>query len=442
MNHRVLTFLLVGSLWASLLPAETTLPGIFSDGVVLQRGLPILIWGNAPKGEKVTVSFRDASGSTEADQDNKWRIELPAQMPGGPFTLFIQGSNKIELKDVYVGDVWLASGQSNANIRTEKPIPETERQETIRQFTGYMKGYNNDIYPLCTWTTGLTWYQLAWVFARDIAEKEKVPIGILCCAQGGSGINQFMVQPHNKVYPSCYERLIEPLLPFRIKGVIWWQGENNTWERCPTMDEPNIRYHKEMIVVVEGWRKIWNQGEFPFLYVQLQRSNSPDLPNNLFSWPTIRDGQRLALSIPNTAMVVSFDVTTGNLHPPFPEKTIIAKRMAVAAEALAYGKMNLEWSGPVFESAKKEGDNVVIRFTHAGKNLVAREGDLKEFEIRSGDGKWTETKAIITANTVVIPSAGLAPPLRVRYACKSYPRGNLYNSDELPASPFITDEIR
>lgn len=466
-RHIVATFILAGlGALASSARAEVKLPEVFSDGAVLQRGVPIVVWGYAAAGEKVTVTLDGQSASAVAEKikakggtkhlpaDSWWQVALPARKAGGPFTMTVKGANTIEVKDVLVGDVWLASGQSNMDVRTPKPIAEADRRPTVRQFTGHHPGYKKGAYPLGKWTTGGYWYLTAWPFAKAVADSQKVPVGILCCARGGSPVSTWRAQkkfhaPHPK-YPACYSLYIEPIMPFRIKGAIWWQGENDSWGLAS--DRKRLRYRDAFSEVITGWRKEWGQGDFPFLYVQLQRrpASKPfaatptawqwgNLGQSL-NWIHIRDGQRLTLALPSTAMVVSFDVTpSGDLHPTASEKQKIGRRLALAAEAVAYGK-DVEWSGPLFKAVSIKDGKVVVEFTHTTGGLVAQGGALKEFQVGNSRG-FADVDAAIEGNTVTFPAKGLPRSFQVRYAWHIYPHGNLYNGKGLPASPFLSDPV-
>jgi prepilin-type N-terminal cleavage/methylation domain-containing protein/prepilin-type processing-associated H-X9-DG protein len=234
------------------------------------------------------------------------------------------------------------------------------------------------------------------------------------------------------------------VLPFRIKGVIWWQGENDTWGHNRT-EEGRERYHKTFAAVIAGWRKAWGQGDFPLLFVQLQSRAKPGAlvgeVENGPGWQLVRDGQRLTASLPNTAMVVSFDATPrGELHPTSAEKQVVAGRLAQAAEAVAYVR-KVEWSGPLLKTARRTDMDVVLTFTHVGKGLAAKGAELKDFQIKPADGEWVDASAKIVGETVVIPAGGLKGPLRVRYGYRAHPIGNLCNAAGLPASPFLTDGI-
>ena len=182
--------------------------------------------------------------------------------------------------------------------------------------------------------------------------------------------------------------------------------------------------------MIADWRRAWGQGEFPFLFVQIAPYSGMT--------PEIREAQLLtAKTVKNTAMTVTIDCGDANdIHPA--DKQPVGARLALAARALAYGE-KLEYSGPVFESMETQGAATILRFTHSGGGLVAKDGELKGFTIAGADEVFHPAKAEIRGDTVVVSADGVSEPLAVRYAWANVPEGNLYNRAGLPASPFRTD---
>jgi len=219
-----------------------------------------------------------------------------------------------------------------------------------------------------------------------------------------------------------YNGMIAPLLPYAIRGVIWYQGEANVGRER--------QYRTLFPAMIADWRRAWNQGDFPFLFVQIApfQGISPEIREaQLLSWQQTK----------NTAMAVTLDCGDANdIHPI--HKQPVGARLALAARALAYGE-KIEYSGPVFESMKTRGLEAVLNFTHLGGGLVAKEGDLKGFTIAGTDKIFHPAKAEIRGNTVVVSAANVSSPVAVRYAWANSPEGNLFNRAGLPASPFRTD---
>ncbi len=228
----------------------------------------------------------------------------------------------------------------------------------------------------------------------------------------------------------CFNAMIAPLLNYTIKGVIWYQGESNAGYP--------IGYAKKFSAMIADWREKWREGEFPFIYVQLPNYGEP------FDHPTesgmagLREAQLQTLSVPNTGMAVTIDIGEWNdIHPL--DKGDVGKRLALAAEKVAYGNNKIVYSGPIYKSVKIEGARAVVSFTNVGTGLVSKGGHLRTFEICGADGKYVWANATIRDNEVVVWSDSVSVPVAVRYAWADTPTGaNLYNREGLPASPFET----
>ena len=219
--------------------------------------------------------------------------------------------------------------------------------------------------------------------------------------------------------------MIKPIEPYAIKGVLWYQGESIT--------EGLQLYPVAMEHVITSWRQEWEQGEFPFYFVQLA---AEDAESNR---PEVREAQAQALKVPNTAMAVAMD--TGektNVHPK--NKQELCDRLARIARANVYGE-KIEYYGPMYDSMQVEGQSIRVKFTHLGGGLVAKGGDLKWFQVAGADRNFVDAVAKIDGSTIVVTAAGVPAPVAVRYAWHRWPEGaNLYNREGLPASPFRTDD--
>jgi sialate O-acetylesterase len=230
-----------------------------------------------------------------------------------------------------------------------------------------------------------------------------------------------------------YNGMIAPLLNYTIKGVIWYQGESNT-------GRPR-EYRKMFPALIADWRRQWNQGDFPFLYVQLANyMQAKDQPSES-NWAELRDAQLKTLSVPNTAMAVTIDIGEWNdVHPL--DKEDVGKRLALGAQKVAYGDDKVVYSGPIYQSMKIEGNKIALTFTHVGSRLIAKGGgELKYFAIAGADKKFVWAKAKIEGDKVIVWNDDITNPVAVRYAWADNPEGaNLYNKEGLPASPFRTDE--
>jgi sialate O-acetylesterase len=221
---------------------------------------------------------------------------------------------------------------------------------------------------------------------------------------------------------ALYNAMIAPLTPFPITGVIWYQGENNADEITGSV------YAQLMRTMIDEWRASWGQGDFPFLYVQIANWNKGG------DWPNLRDQQRKALNVRNTAMAVTIDIGDGeNIHPV--DKQDVAYRLALAARALEY-KEDVEYSGPLFRQIIQQNGTLILLFDHEGGGLVAKDGALRGFEIAGNGEKYHAAMAKIEGDTVVLSSQMVKDPSHVRYGWAPNPDCNLYNGDGLPASPF------
>jgi len=230
-----------------------------------------------------------------------------------------------------------------------------------------------------------------------------------------------------------YNAMIAPLLNYKIKGVIWYQGESNTAKP--------LEYQKLFPAMIGDWRQKWNQGDFPFLYVQLANfMEVKDQPSES-NWAELREAQLKTLAVPNTAMAVAIDLGEWNdIHPL--NKEDVGKRLALAAQKVAYGDEKVVYSGPIYQSMKIEGNKIILTFTHIGGGLVVQGGsEPKYFAIAGADKKFAWAKAKIEGNKIVVWNDKVTNPVAVRYAWADNPEGaNLYNKEGLPASSFRTDE--
>ncbi len=405
-----------------------TLPSFISDGMVLQHDADIPLIGGCLKDGPVAISLLDQTIISKCI-NRRWEAHLPPLKPGGPWELSIEeGGSELVLTDVYAGDVWLAAGQSNMGEEigfsgegTETPL--------VRLFKNAY--YTDPLHGVHRWKTFRESYifsTIAGNFAKKISSYAQIPVGIIDSSHGSTSLACWQKDGR------CFAEQIKSFLHFPIKGVIWWQGEVDTAAGSPA------DYAKNFARLIRDWRGQWGLGALPFLYVQLQRYSPLDwFKTRKEGWPHLREEQRQALSVDNTAMVVSFDLTDGDLHPR--NKEPIASRLALAAEALVYGEPQ-EYSGPLYSDAFLEGESVMIRFSHA-EGLVTCDGEpLRDVEVMDGDGVLHAVKADMTDNGLMISVRGIKKPRAVRYAYKDYPLGNLCNSAALPASPFVTGTLK
>ncbi len=627
--------------------AEPRLPHLFSDHMVLQRDMDLRFWGWADPGESIDVTLAGISRHAIAASDSRWSVSLPPLPAGGPFVLEVRGKTTLLLRDVVIGEVWIASGQSNmtyalggaANAAQEVP---KANDPDLRFFTVPKRiaiQTQNDTLPaaweICSSDTAKSFSAVAYFFARDLRRTLGVPVGVILSAwpgtageewtdpeslrrdpifqpiaarwdstspddksfaaaprrlslefddfellpalpdapavpfssfddgssrvstggvwsyswhdapdaafelvtpghggkgyaarisgtltgaddsrwevrfrsdgapmdlsvyagvrfwvrgngsylfrtlqpsifdwddygsnllkaapewkeitvlfkdlkQAGWGVQEnFTLNQISGFYISAmtdladpprppsglYDGMIAPLLNFRIRGAIWYQGESNT--------DRAFQYRSLLPAMIRGWRAGWKEGDFPFLIVQLpNQGHSAEFADSW--WAELREAQLLtAKSVPNTGLAVTIDVgEAGNLHPP--RKAEVGDRLALWALGTTYGK-KLEYSGPLYESMRVEGNRVRLNFAHAGGGLQAKGEEPLGFTIAGADKKFHHATARIEGNSVMVSSSEVAMPVAVRYAWGDSPECNLYNKEGLPASPFRTDDWR
>jgi len=645
MKRIALSLIGCACLLGSTLYAQVRLPRLVSDGMVLQQGKSMHIWGWAAPGEKVSVRFNEKTYAAVTAGDTKWSLSLPAMQAGGPYEMTITASNTITLHDVLVGEVWVCSGQSNMDLPMERlkdkyaGIIARAANANIRHFTVPLR-YNFQA-PQEDITSGswekadpvsvLHFSATAYFFGLNLYEKYHTPIGLIRSSVGGSPAeawlsgdalqafphylavankwkdsdyiskvkndeNAAVINWYNRVwqedkgmhdskkwYDTAYDAsawpvmqelpgywedkglprtngvvwfrkeidipaavagqpallllgnaidrdsvylngaflgttgyqypprkypvangllkpgknilvvrvinsagkggfykdkpyalqaggqtidlttswqyqpgmssgpapgtttfqyqpqglfngMITPLLPYAIKGVIWYQGESNTSRAT--------EYRQLFPAMIRNWRQQWRQGDFPFLYVQLANFMQARQQPSESQWAELREAQRLTLSEPATGMAVACDIGEWNdIHPL--NKADVGRRLALAAQKIAYGDKKVVYSGPVFQSMKASGNKIILSFTNTGSGLVAKGGDVKYVAIAGDDKKFVWAQAVIKNNTVAVWNDNIAHPVTVRYAWADNPEGaNLYNREGLPASPFSTDTSR
>lgn len=463
------------------------MPMVYSDNMVLQRDIPLNISGIADAGGKVTIEINGQRQTTKAGENGKWSITLSPLKAGGPYTLAIRAKSKSLLyKNVLVGEVWICSGQSNmafmlkqavtakediagaknSNIRLfdMKPRWETNAVEwdaSVLDSLSRLQYYKETVWKECTPENAASFSAIGYHFGKMLADSLGVPVGLINNAVGGSPCeswidrrtlqyelpdmledytNNDMIQDwvrgraalnvkqaKNKLqrhpYEPCYlfESGILPLAKYPIKGVVWYQGESNAH---------NMElYEKLFPMMVNSWRKNWNNSSLPFIYVQLSSLNRP-------SWPWFRDAQRRLMdSIPNTCMVVSSDKGDSlDVHPRM--KKEIGERAGRWTLNRVYSMGNVTPSGPLFRSVSFKESVAYITFDYAHGLSSSDKKPLRTFEIAGADKVYYPAKAEIVGDMVKIWSDKVEKPESVRYGWQPFTRANLVNSDGLPASTF------
>ncbi len=483
----------------AVLSAQIRLPAIISDNMVLQQKSVIRLWGWSQPGGNVSVlaGWSKKPVKTTAGADGTWTLELKTIQAGGPYTLRFSGSNTIEIKNVLLGEVWLASGQSNMEFFMAKTsggytgvlnyaeeikaadypqirmidIPNKVADDPQTDFNGRWK--------ICSPQTADTFSAVAYYFARSVHTSTGFPVGIINATWGGTPAESWtrkeilendssfrvILDRYNKQceeYPVAFEKykadldkwkadtskakgaaprepvgphyskspyklyngMIAPVLPYTLKGTIWYQGEDNAGRAA--------QYRRLFPAMIENWRRDFSNPDMPFYFVQI----SPHRSQN----PEIRDAQLYTLrTVPHTGMAVTTDNGDSlDIHPR--NKKLVGERLALWALKNDYGKQRTVVSGPLYKSMKIEGNKIRIQFDYAD-GLMAKDGaDLKEFSIAGADKNlFFPAKATIEGNSILVWSEAVPEPSAVRFAWRNVPLPNLYNKAALPASPFRTD---
>jgi sialate O-acetylesterase len=439
------------------LSAEVRLSHMFGDNMVLQRDMPLKVWGIAEPGETVEVMLCDDNTSVIADQEGNWMATLPARKAGKNLQLTARGGNlaregrvnSVTITNVAMGEVWVCVGQSNM----EKPIgihpgqnpcpnyeqeiasadyPEIRLMEIPPAGSGVpVKDVANLKWLICTPQNicvkrggGYGFSACAYFFGREIHRELKVPVGLIAASASGERCEPFTPPTGNR-----FNAMICPIIPFGIRGALWYQGESNIAD--------GMQYCEKMKALINGWRKAWKQGDFPFGFVQITPAQYfADAPEKVaFFW----EAQTAMLAIPNTGMAATHDIGS------YPDchginKQDVGKRLALWALARTYGQKDLVYSGPLYKRMAVEGGKVRIHFDFARSGLVSNDGKpLTWFTIAGEDKKYVAATAVIEGDSVVVSNEAVAKPVAVRFAWSQAAAPNLANKEGLPASAFRTD---
>ncbi|QOY96605.1 sialate O-acetylesterase [Massilia sp. UMI-21] len=449
--------------------AEVRLPAILSDHMVLQRAARVPVWGWAAPDEAVTVRFGSQSRSTRAGPDGRWRVDLDlsgaTQAPG---LLAVRGeANELVVNDVLVGEVWLASGQSNM----EKPLGEKRGQRPtfgaeeaiadadqpdMRLFKvakSKAERPADDVQGAWVRSTPASvvaseFSAAAYHFGRRLKSALGTPVGLIDATWGGTRIESWTpteplaphtLPPERKDRPATmYNGMVAGLAPFALKGALWYQGESNI---LGTDDGP--AYTPKMEAMIARWRRAFER-ELPFYYVQLAPHlysvvRADQVLHGAESLPRLREAQADALRIPHTAMIVTTDLADDlrDIHPR--DKRSVGLRLANLALALSYGRPGIEPFGPRFRAVRFTDGQAILSFDHAG-GLAARDGKpLDWFEIAGSDGQYHPATAAIVGSEVVASSPLVADPKSVRFGWHEAATPNLVNRAGLPALPFRSE---
>lgn len=476
MKSRVILLLL----WLTAnLRADVACPPIFGDRMVLQRDLPVAVWGTANPGESVTVKFARQSHSTEADASGRWRVTLaPLAASARPRKLTVRGVNTLAFSDVLVGEVWFCSGQSNM----EKPLGPRKGQKPTDEFEVELTRADNPALRIfqvphhakprvdgvtLAWLrcnadalTRANFSAAAYYFGRELQRELGVPVGLIHSSFGGTRIEAWMppeafagnsllsdlpAQPYQAWVEGVqatelYQSMVAPFMRFTVRGFLWYQGEAN----C--MNAEGLLYAAKTRALVTSWRAAWGRPDAPFYSAQLapfaySRQKNWEKQLTPHALPAIWEAQVSALNLPHTGLIPTSDLAGNGLdiHPT--NKRDVGLRFARLALADSYGRSEIAAQAPRLKSSKWIGQSTfILEFDHA-LGLRATDGaEPTSFTIAGEDRIFHPARAVIHKDRIEVSNHQVVMPVAVRFAWDELAMPNLVNAAGLPALPFRTDD--
>lgn len=445
--------------FSNLMMATVSLPNFFSNGMVLQRNSEVKIWGWANPKEELIIktSWDNKEYKTTGTNQAHWEISIPTPKEGGPYTITIKGYNEVVLSDILIGEVWLCSGQSNMEMSANWGI-ENGKEEIknanypLIRFFAVEKAASSSLqnnligsWQTCTPETMKHNSAVAYFFGKRLQEDLKnVPIGLVVSAWGGTPAEVWIPEtemqadkelleeankrPSSEYCPvklgSTFNTMINPLIGYKIAGVIWYQGESNVGSN---------RYDSIFSTLIQSWRTLWGY-DFPFYYVQIAPYF---MGEEHFSGAILRNAQRKTLKVKGTAMVVSSDIATiDDIHPK--NKKSVGMRLANLALANLYKTNQDLVNCPLFNKIEIKKDKVYVYFDYA-EGLHFKDKKEVSFEIAGADNKYHPAKATIKNDIVIVQSNKVKEPVKVRFAWSNTSQTTLVNKSNLPASLFESE---
>lgn len=451
-----------------LAQAKLKVASILGDNMVLQRNAEVKIWGNTDPNQKVTVKvdWNNAKVNATSDEQGKWLVKVKTTEAGGPYSISISsGKDKVLVKNILLGEVWLCSGQSNM----EMPVAGWGDMPTFGSNDFILDADNANIrlftlkkasmetpqdtcvgnWAVASSATVAPFSVVGYLFAKQLQRKLNVPVGVISSSWGGSRVEAWMSKetiakfpealkqttqdktPPNHKASKLYNGMIAPIANFAIKGVIWYQGESNKGNYYD--------YAALQASMVANWRNDFGVGEFPFYYVQIAPYSYGKSKG--FDSALQRDEQLKSMAlIPNSGMISTMDIGEEfNIHPG--QKEAVAKRLAYWAFAKTYDIKNIVYKSPTFKSMIIKDSVVTISFNDAENGLSTFGKKVDCFEVAGQDSIFYPAKMLITKKQVRVISPQVKAPIAVRYGFCNFPKteGFLYNTAGLPVPSFRTD---
>ena len=452
--------------------AKIKLPAIIDSNMVLQQQAKVNLWGESDKSKVVTVttSWDNKSYTTKSSAEGEWLVQIQTPKAGGPHGITISDGEKIELSNILIGEVWICSGQSNMEMPVKgyrgqwidgslDAIAQANPENNIRLITLKI---NSSQTPLkdceAKWNvsnpqTVANFSATAYFYAQYLQKTLNVPVGVICSSWGGSKIESWInKEVYDTQFPEIsldvlkkdpkdiarpkdeptllYNAMIHPIKNYTIKGAIWYQGESNK-------DEPE-KYKRLFPAMVCSWRKIWNQGEFPFYYVQISPYDYGRQNADKTDAAALRQVQLECMDlIPNSGMVVTADIGHRTCIHPSP-KDKVGKRLALWALANTYKREGTPYSGPIYKSFTVDGNKITIDFNYSEMGITSYDEDIVGFEIAGNDKVFYPAKAQLFDNKtkITLECENVSNPITIRFGYKNYQPINLFSNYGLPASPF------
>lgn len=473
MLKNTVIFLLL--LLAAAMPAHSkvTMPAVFSDNMVLQQSTTVPVWGEARPGARVKLiaSWNGATLSARADDNGRWRMDIATPAAGGPYRITVSDGEKLVLENVMTGEVWLCSGQSNMEMPFigwgkpdgwEREIAEADHPSIrllhVEHVTAAQPQYDVKVrgggWQVCSPASVPEFSAVAYFFGRELAESLGVPVGLIHSSWGGTDIEPWIeggslrmipefaarvdevlatesgvkVSPHSCT--ALYNAMIAPIVPYGIRGAIWYQGENNVsraWQ-----------YRDLFPLLITSWRQQWGS-DFPFYFVQLTAFKPQLSEPGESEWAELREAQTRTLAVENTGMAVIIDKGNAtDIHPK--DKLTVGRRLALLARARTYGEQ-IPCSGPMYRSHRLAGGEIAVTFDYTDGGLQTSDGGAPTgFAVAGYDHRFHRAEARIEGESVIVGSPQVPFPIAVRYGWADNPECNLFNGAGLPASPFRTDD--
>ena len=482
----------IGSFIESIALADVALPNVFSDHMVLQRDQPNKLWGKAEPSESISATIAGQTVTTKADSNGFWSVMLPKLEVGGPLTLEVKGKNELKINDILVGEVWICSGQSNMQWTVSSANDSdlerlTSNYPQIRMVNFPQIGSQAPIWShddrrwqVSSPETVGGFSAVGYFFARQLHQTLNVPIGMVNNAWGGSaceawidldslskaGKYQSMLDSwanKNKEYAdqskvkdfdenqkkrfealrgsvlgnqnpgNIYNGVLSSHIGYGIKGAIWYQGESNASRA--------YQYRELFPLMISTWRKAWNQGDFPFYWVQLADFKAEKDEPGESDWAELREAQTLTMNaLPKTGQAVIVDIGEGkDIHPK--NKVDVGRRLARWALANEYG-VKIPYQSPQYKSMVIDEKKIVLTFEHFGNGWRPFDtAEPKGFAVAGEDRKFVwATAKIEKDHSVTVSSPEVSSPVAVRYAWSDNPRCNMFGMTGLPLTPFRTDD--